>query len=291
MPPPLYYFFRKAVNRLMLALLFLLSAAAALPFFFIAAHALEKGFAALSWELLTELPKAPGEPGGGLANAILGSAVMVGLASLFGIPWGAFLGVCLSEYRFSPAAKALRPVIDLSLSAPSIVIGIFVYTAVVAFFGFSAYAGAAALLIILVPVMAKSSEEILKAAPYHIREAGLALGLPRWKVIMSVLIPGSLAMLLSGAILALARVAGETAPLLFTSLGNQFFSRSLSEPTASLPVQIYELAKSGLPDWESMAWGGALLLMGFVFLVNFFMRLAVFLTGSWRGRSFGGHGA
>ena len=284
-----HYFLRKTISKMMLSLLFLLSLAATLPFFFIVYYVLQKGSAALNWELLTELPPGPGESGGGLANAILGSAVMVGMASLFGVPWGAFLGICLSEYRHSFAAKALRLVVDLSISAPSIVVGIFVYSAFVAFFGFSAYAGAMALLIILVPIVARSAEEILKMVPQHIREAGLALGLPRWKVIMFILIPGTLTMLLSGAILAIARIAGETAPLLFTSLGNQFFSQSLSEPTASLPVQIYEFAKSGLPEWESMAWGGSLLLIGFVFLVNFAARVIIFVTSSYQGRSFGGH--
>ena len=271
-----YYLFRKTHSLIMMGLLFLLSLTAVLPFFYIVYYVFQKGGGALSWELLTALPKGPGEAGGGLANAILGSAVMVALACAGGIPWGIFLGICLSEYGHTRPARALRFVVDLSISAPSIVIGIFVYSLVVARFGFSAYAGALSLLIILVPIIARSTEEILKLVPHHIREAGLALGFPRWKVIMKILIPGTATMLLSGIILAVARISGETAPLLFTSLGNQFFSKSLSEPTASLPVQIYEFAKSGFANLEAMAWGGALLLIAFVFIINFVTRFSIF---------------
>ena len=273
---PFYYLIRKFYSKLMLSLILVLSFIAALPFFYIAYFVFQKGWTALNWDFFTQLPPGPGAEGGGLANAILGSAVMVGMASLVGLPWGSFLGVFLSEYRFHPLSKILRFIINLSISTPSIVIGIFVYSLVVAFFGFSAYAGALSLLFIFVPVIGKATEEILKMIPHHIREAGLALGLPRWKVIFKILIPGTLTMLLSGVILSVARVAGETAPLLFTSLGNQFFSKNLSEPTASLPVQIYEFAKSGFPNLEAMAWGGALVLISFVFLINFSARLIIF---------------
>ena len=271
-----YYTFRKFYSLMMMTFLFLLSLVAVLPFFYIVYYVLQKGGAAINWELFTALPKGPGEMGGGLANAILGSVIMVTLACVGGIPWGMFLGVCLSEYSYTRVARALRFVVDLSISAPSIVIGIFVYSLVVESFGFSAYAGALSLLIILVPVIARSTEEILKLVPHHIREAGLALGFPRWKVILRILIPGTITMLFSGIILAVARISGETAPLLFTSLSNQFFSRSLNEPTASLPVQIYEFAKSGFANLEAMAWGGALILIAFVFIINFFTRFGIF---------------
>ncbi|MDE0091916.1 MAG: phosphate ABC transporter permease PstA [Oligoflexia bacterium] len=262
----------------MLSLIFLLSLFATLPFFYIAYFVFKKGFSAISWDFFTKLPAAPGVGGGGLANGILGSAVMVGMACLVGLPWGCFLGIFLSEYRSHPLSKLLRFVIDLFISTPSIVIGIFVYSLLVSFFGFSAYAGSLALLLILVPIIGKSTEEILKMVPNHIREAGLALGLPRWKVILQILIPGTFTMLFSGVILSIARIAGETAPLLFTSLGNQFFSKSLTEPTASLPVQIYELSKnSGFPDLEAMAWGGAFVLISFVFFINFSTRFMIFI--------------
>ena len=233
----------------------------------------------MNLDFFLKLPPSPGESGGGLANGILGSMKIVGLACLLGIPWAVFLGVFLSENSKHIFAPLLRFVIDLLISTPSIVIGIFVYSLIVSFFGFSAYAGALALLIILIPIVTKSTEEILKMVPFHIREAGLALGLPRWKVIVKILLPGTVTLLLSGVILALARISGETAPLLFTSLGNQFFSTSLSEPTATLPVQIYEFSKSGFADLEQMAWGGAFILISFVFLVNFSIRSLLFFLG------------
>lgn len=280
-----HYLFRKLFNKFVLIFILLLSCLASLPFFYIVYFVFQKGASAMDWDFFTSLPPAPGAEGGGLANAILGSVVMVSIASLCGIPWGCLLGVCLSEYPSHIISKILRFVIDLSISTPSIVIGIFVYSLVVAFFGFSAYAGSFALLLILIPIVARSTEEILKMVPSHIREAGLALGLPRWKVIVKILIPGVLTMLLSGVILSIARISGETAPLLFTSLGNQFFSRSLNEPTASLPVQIYEFSKSGFPDLESMAWGGALLLISFVFLINFSTRVIIFIMNPHRKTS------
>ena len=249
-----------------------------LPFFYIVFYILKRGLPAINWNLLTRLPQSPSGTEGGLANGIIGSMIMVGLACLIGIPWGTVLGICLNEYRSSRISKVLKFIIDLSISTPSIVIGIFVYSCMVVLFGFSAYAGALSLMIILIPIVARSSEEIFKMIPNHIREAGLALGLPRWKIIVRILLPGTLTMLLSGIILAIARICGETAPLLFTALGNQYFSRSLSEPTASLPVQIYEFAKSGFDNLESMAWGGALLLITFVFLINFCTRVIVFMT-------------
>ena len=283
---PFYYYFRKFYNKMMLVSILILSFIAALPFFYIAYFVFQKGLKVINWDFFTSLPTPPGTPGGGLANGILGSVIMVGLASLCGIPWGCLLGVCLSEYRSHPISRLLRFVVDLFISTPSIVTGIFVYSILVSFFGFSAYAGALALLLILVPIVGRSAEEILKMAPYHIREAGLALGLPRWKVIVRILIPGIFTMLLSGIILAIARVSGETAPLLFTALGNQFFAKSLSEPTSSLPVQIYDFSKSGFADLEAMAWGAALLLISFVFLINFSARSVIFLmSGHYRGRN------
>ena len=279
------YLVRKANNRLMIALLYLLGFLAVIPFFFVVWYVIERGGSALDLELFTELPGEPGEKGrGGIANGIYGSAIMVGLACLVGTPWGVFLGICLNEYRHAPISKVLRFIVDLSISTPSIVIGIFVYSLLVVYFGFSAYAGSLALLIIFVPIVARTTEEILALVPNHIREAGLALGLPRWKMILRILIPGVFTLLVTGMILATARIAGETAPLLFTALGNNFFSTSLSEPIASLPVQIYEFAKSGFPSLEAMAWGGAFILIAFVFVINFVTRFIVFLMTNYYRR-------
>ena len=273
-----HYYIRKTQNQLMLGSLCLLGFIAVLPFFFIVWYVILRGGNALNWELLTELPGGPGKEGAkGIANGILGSAVMVGLASLIGTPWGISLGICLNEYRHSFISKVLRFIVDLSISTPSIIIGIFVYSILVVPFDFSAYAGALALMIIFVPTVARATEEILALTPNHIREAALALGLARWKMILRVLLPGVCTLLITGVILAIARIAGETAPLLFTALGNNFFAKNLSEPIASLPVQIYNFAKSGFPSLEAMAWGGALILIVFVFAINFTIRFTIFL--------------
>lgn len=280
-----HFYIRKAQNQMMLMVLVLLGGIAVLPFFFIVWYVIEQGGQALSWELFTELPGGVGATKvSGIANGILGSAVMVGLATVIGTPWGILLGVCLNEYRYSSVSRVLRFIVGLSLSSPSIVIGIFVYNILVIPFGFSAYAGAFSLMIIFVPTVARATEEILALTPNHIREAALALGLSRGKMILRVLLPGVCSLLITGVILAMARIAGETAPLLFTALGNNFFAKNLSEPIASLPVQIYNFAKSGFPSLEAMAWGGALILITFVFLINFIIRSTVFMMTSYSNR-------
>ena len=265
--------YRKAFNAFMIMALCLLSTLAVAPFLFIMCYVLEQGVSAVNWSFFTQLPKPPMESGGGMSNALVGSLIVVGMASLFGLPWGLSLGIYLSEYRHTKTADILRFITDLLMSAPSIVVGIFIYGVVVAKHGFSAYAGAMALMIIILPLLARGTEEVLKMIPNHIREAGLALGLPRWKVILRILLPGAGAMIVTVVILAVARIAGETAPLLFTSLGNQYHITSLTEPIATLPVQIYELSKSGFKEMEQQAWAGAMILVLFVFLINLFVRM------------------
>jgi len=267
--------YRKYKSHLMMLVLCLLSLVALIPFFSISYFIIEQGIAGLNWSFFTEIPKPPGETGGGMGNALIGSIFIVGLASLIGIPWGIGTGIMMSEYPYQ--SRTLKLVIDLFASIPSIVIGIFIYHLVVVRYGFSAYAGALALSLIMFPIVAKSTEENLKLIPHHIREAGLALGIPRWKMILRILIPGSSSLIITGVILAIARISGETAPLLFTSLGNQFYARGLSEPTSTLPVQIYEFAKSGFKDLEQLAWTGAFVLIVFVFLVNLMVRSSLFL--------------
>ena len=270
------YYWRKWLNRWIMGLLVLMSLLAAIPFFCIVYYVIKQGALAINWEFFTGLPTPPDEGGGGMANAILGSAIVVGLASMFGIPWGLSLGIYLSEYRDTRTAKILKFVIDLLLSAPSIVIGIFIYVIIVSRFGFSSYAGAAALLLIMLPVTARGIEEILKLTPTSIREAGLALGIPRWKMILFILVPGVFSMFLTVIMLAMARVAGETAPLLLTALGNQVHISNLSEPVSTLPVQIYEYSKSGFEQLEEQAWAGAMVLVCFVFLINLLTRITFF---------------
>ena len=267
--------YRKYKSHFMIGVLFILSILALIPFLLISYFIIVRGLEGLSLSFFTEIPKPPGEIGGGMGNALLGSMVIVSLASLIGIPWGVGAGILMSEYPYH--SRTLKLVIDLFTSIPSIVIGIFVYHLIVVRYGFSAYAGALALSLIMLPIVAKSTEENLKLIPHHIREAGLALGLPRWKMIIRILIPGSYSMIITGVILAIARISGETAPLLFTSLGNQFFAQSLNEPTSTLPVQIYEFAKSGFHDLEKLAWTGAFVLIAFVFLVNLVVRSFLFL--------------
>ncbi len=265
---------RKLESHLWIAFLGFLSLVAIAPLFFILAYAVYRGAPGLDFDFFTELPKPMGEVGGGMANAITGSLIMIAMAGLVGIPWGIGAGIYLSEYKSGFTTKFLRFVTDLLTSVPSIIIGLFAYSLlVVPMKGYSAYAGSAALAIIVVPIVARTTEEILKLMPTNIREAGLALGLPRWRVIMSIVLPGSLGGVMTGVMLAVARIAGETAPLLFTSFSNNFGFRGLGQPTASLPVQIFNFATSHDDVWRQKAWTGALVLVMFVFILNLTTRL------------------
>ncbi len=263
------------MSHLAIGSLAFLSLMGSLPFLFICIYVVLRGFHSLNWDFFTQIPAGPGELGGGVANAIVGSCYLTLLGCGIGIPWGMSVGVYLSEYSRGKTACILRFVVDLLASVPSIVIGIFIYGLIVLRFGFSAYAGGVALSIILIPIVARSTEEMLKLVPGHIREAGLALGIPRWKVVLRIVIPGAKMGIITGVMLGIARIAGETAPLLFTSFGNQFHSRSLNQATASLPVQIYTFAKSGFESWENQAWAGSLVLVLFVIIINFVARMTL----------------
>lgn len=270
---------RRFKSRLSLLVIGLLALIAIMPLFFIFAYVVYQGGSGLSLSFFTELPKPMGEPGGGMANAILGSAILIGLASIVGIPCGIGAGIYLAEYKHGITNKILRFTTDLLTSVPSIVVGLFAYAVVVKpFQGYSALAGGFALAIIMIPIIARTTEEILKLMPDHIREAGLALGVPRWRVILRVVLPGSLGGVATGVILAIARIAGETAPLLFTSFSNNFGFRGLTQPTASLPVQIFNFATGQDDIWRQQAWTGALILVLFVFLLNMITRLALAKT-------------
>jgi phosphate transport system permease protein len=260
---------RKALNGWMMFLLVVLSLFAASLLCLVFGFVLVQALPFLNVNFFTQMPVPVGEMGGGMANAILGSSLMVGLGSLIGIPWGVMAGIYLSEYGKTPIAKAVRFFADMLASVPSIIVGLFVYVLVVKpMRGFSGFAGAIALAIIMVPLVARNTEELLKLVPLHIREAGLALGIPRWKVTLRIVVRGSISGLLTGVMLGIARIAGETAPLLFTALNNQYFSWSLGQPMASLPVQIYTYAISPFEEWNRQAWVGALVLVGFVFVLN-----------------------
>ncbi len=258
----------------MFLVLTLVSALAVLiPLFMIIQFVLVQGASSLSLDFFTQLPKPVGEVGGGMKHAILGTIYIVLLGAAIAIPIGVTCGIYLSEFSKSKLSKTLKMTVDLMSGIPSIVIGIFAYLVVVVpLKSFSAFAGAIALSIIMLPIIIKTSEEILKLVPNHIREAGLALGLPRWKVILFIILKGSVSNLLTGMILAISRAAGETAPLLFTAFGNMYLSYNMNEPMASLPVQIYTYAISPYKDWQRQAWAGAFVLMVLILTMNLFAR-------------------
>jgi phosphate transport system permease protein len=267
---------RKIVNFAATALLTLCAAAALIPLLSVFRYVLQQGLPALDWAFFTQIPRPVGETGGGMANACVGTLVLVALASVIGIPWGIATAVYLSEYGHGKFGHFVRFCVDLLASIPSIIIGLFAYAVIVVpMKHFSAYAGGLALGILMIPTVARSAEELLRLVPRHIREAGLALGLPRWKVTLRIVLRGSLGGIATGVILAVARVAGETAPLLFTALNNRFWSSSLNQPIASLPVQIYTYAISPYDDWHRQAWAGAFVLVFLVFFVNLATRLVL----------------
>jgi phosphate transport system permease protein len=234
-----------------------------------------KGFSALNFDLLTQNSPAPGTPGGGLVNAIVGSLMIVLSCSLLSTPIGVLAGVYLSEYGDrSKSAAITRFVNDIMLSAPSIVIGLFVYALVVVpSKHFSGWAGTIALSLIAIPVVVRTTENMLKLVPVSLREAAFALGAPKWKVSTTVVLKAAKSGVMTGLLLALARVSGETAPLLFTALNNQFFSWDMSKPMANLPVMIFQFAMSPYENWVSLAWGGALLITLTVLALNIIARV------------------
>jgi phosphate transport system permease protein len=230
----------------------------------------------LSLSFFTNLPTPVGEVGGGMANAIVGSGKVLLLATLIGIPIGFLGGVYLSEYSQKTIAFVIRYTTDLLNGVPSIVVGIVVYALVVSRMGhFSTLAGGIALGIMMIPISVRSTEEFLIAVPQSLREAALALGAPKWKSIVTVVIPAAMRGIISGTMLDLARVAGETAPLLFTALGNQFWSPGWNQPTATLPVMIYTYAIAPYDDWHRQAWAAGFVLLSLVLLINITARLAL----------------
>lgn len=233
------------------------------------------GLAAMDWNLLTQDTPAPGTEGGGLRNAIVGSLLMVGLSVLVATPVGILAGIYLTEYGdTSKMAELTRFVTDIMLSAPSIVIGLFVYAIAVATLGgFSGYAGSLALTLIAVPVVMRTTENMLRLVPGSLREAAFALGAPRWKVSLSVTLRAAKSGVITGLLLAVARISGETAPLLFTALNNQFFNADMTKPMANLPVVIFQFAMSPYENWIRLAWGGALIITLAVLVLNILARV------------------
>lgn len=245
------------------------------PLLLIFGFLLLKGASALNLDFFTHLPKPVGESGGGVANAIVGSLVMIGLAVCVGLPVGIAGGVYLAESQDRRLPWVVRFIADVLNGVPSIVVGIFAYTVVVLpMRRFSALAGGLALGFILVPIVLRTTEEMVRLVPNALREAGLGLGIKRWKVTMRIALPAARAGILTGVMVAVARIAGETAPLLFTALGNRFWHQGLDQPIAALPLQIYAYAISPYDDWHRQAWAGALVLITLVFLASLAARLA-----------------
>jgi len=271
------YLRRRASNVLMHVLALLSALFGLVWLFWILAVLVRKGVPAINWAFFTQLPTPPGTEGGGLANAIVGTLMLTGLATLIGVPVGVLAGTYLAEFgRRSALAKSVRFVADVLVSAPSIVVGVFVYAVVVMpMHGFSGFAGAVALAIIMVPVVVRTTEEILLLVPDSLREAALALGAPYWRVVFQVCYRRALAGMTTGILLAVARVSGETAPLLFTALNSPFWSPSMAKPVATLNVTLFNYAMSPYDDWRSLAWGAALLITVGVLFATVLARVVV----------------
>ena len=266
---------RKLISRMMLGLCYVAAIAAVLPLLYIFFYTTMQGASALNVEFFTELPKPVGEAGGGMANAIVGTLILVGIGSLIGIPVGLLAGIYVTEYSKSLIANIVKFVTDVLSGIPSIIIGIFAYGVVVLpMQKFSALAGGFALGILMIPTVTRTTEEMLKLVPHTLREAALALGIPRWKTTLRIVLRTASGGIITGVLLAIARAAGETAPLLFTSFGNSFWAESLDSPMASIPVQIFNYAISPYEEWHKMAWAGAFVLITLVFLVSLVVRLA-----------------
>ncbi len=265
---------RMRVNYLVFALTGLFTLISLSVLFFILGYIAYHGLSSISWDFITKLPKPVGEPGGGIANAIVGSLKVVGLASVIGIPIGVLGAVYLAEFGNNKIGFVIRYCSDIINGIPSIVIGIFAYSLVVLpMRQFSALAGGVALSIIMIPLVIRNSEEFIRLVPASIREAGLALGVPQWKVILRVVLPTAARGILTGAILAVSRIAGETAPLLFTAFGNRYWDDGWFHPIAALPLTIFTYAISPFDDWHKQAWAAALVLMVVVLVGNISARL------------------
>ncbi|MGD0011643.1 MAG: phosphate ABC transporter permease PstA [Terriglobia bacterium] len=267
---------RKFVNYFMFSMTGLCALVTVGVLFFILGYLVWNGGSSLSWTFLTHLPTPVGEPGGGMANAIVGSAKLLLLASAFGIPIGFLGGVYLAEFGGRSFPFVVRYTADLLNGVPSIVMGIFAYTIVVLpMKHFSALAGGLALGVMMIPIAVRSTEEALRTVPLVLREGALALGASKWKTVATVVVPAARKGIVTGIILDIARVAGETAPLLFTAFSNRFWSPGWNQPTASLPVMVYTYAISPYEDWHKQAWAAGLVLLTLVLVANVAARLSV----------------
>ena len=265
---------RKFISNAVVALCGASVLLALVPLAMILFYVVKQGFSALNIAFFTQLPKPVGEVGGGMGNAIVGTLILIAIAALIAVPVGVMSGVHLAEYRGSRFSSAVRFAADVLNGVPSIVIGIFAYAVVVLpLRRFSALAGGFALAVIMIPVVARTTEELLRLVPGGLKEAALALGATRARAMFTVILPAALPGILTGILVALARVAGETAPLLFTAFNNRFFSTNVTQPIGSLTVQVFTYALSPYDDWIRQAWAGALVLVAMILILSIVARL------------------
>jgi phosphate transport system permease protein len=267
---------RRLASNFMVGLMMVAVVLAILPLFFILADLVIKGASSLSWDFFTKMPVPAGESGGGVANAIVGTLIIVGAASLIGIPLGVGAGIYSAEYPASRLTWLTRFVADVLNGTPSIVVGVFAWTWIVARQKhFSALAGSVALAMLMIPMVMRTTEEMIKLVPNSLREAALALGYPRWRTSLSVIVRTTLPGIVTGTLLAVARIAGETAPLLFTALGSQYLTFKLNQPMAALPLTVFTYATGPYEEWHRYAWAAALVLIFVVFVLGIGARLAI----------------
>lgn len=272
--------YRIGKSKFFKGVVILLSVLCTIPLFVILIYILKEGITKINWHFLVNLPKPVGEIGGGIANALMGSLLIVFFAAVIAIPFGIMGGIYLSENKKKGLAYWCRLAVDVLQGTPSIVVGIVIYFWIVKPLGtFSALSGSIALSIMMLPIVVRSTEETLKLLPSTLKEAGLALGLPYHKVILKIILPCGFSGVLSGIILAVARIAGETAPLLFTAFGNPFFSANILKPMHSLPLLIFNYATSPYDEWHDLAWGAALILLIWVLLLNIITKI---ITRRWK---------
>lgn len=266
---------RRVKSKAMVLLMAVAVIVAVLPLFLIFASLVIRGAGSLSWAFFTNLPVPPGETGGGVAHAIVGTLIIVAVASLLGLPIGLGAGMFCAEYPQSRLALVTRFVADVLNGTPSIVVGVFAWTLVVhSQRHFSGFAASVALAFLMVPMVMRTSEELIALVPHSLREAALALGYPRWRTTLKIILPTALPGIMTGVLLAVARVAGETAPLLFTSLGSEYLVLDPRQPMAALPQVVYNYATGPYPEWNRFAWAAALVLIGVVLCLSLLARFA-----------------
>jgi phosphate transport system permease protein len=283
---PVRNLWRKLVNNIMIGFSVLCAVAVLIPLFLITIYTFSHGIGALNLDFFVQMPKPVGESGGGMANAIVGTLILLGIGSLVGLPVGIFAGMYLAEYGDNPFGQSVRFLADVLSGVPSIVIGVVAYTLVVLpMKHFSALAGGVALGLLMIPTVTRTTEEMMRLVPHTYREAALALGVQRWKATIRIILPAAMKGITTGILLALARAAGETAPLLFTALGNRFWSISIMQPIASLTVFIFDYAKAPFEDWNRQAWAAAFVLIMLIFILSIAFRYATRSRYGERGSS------